>query len=118
MDQIDWVMILERYGVLGIVCAFMALMSWRFVTWLTKVVFPRLMTEVAIPLKDRSLKFFDGLEETHELLKESAKNTDRAVNQIVKDRLEDRKVLEDIRNIMSDTWNPPRPRKDTHLRGD
>lgn len=114
----DWAPILERYGVLGVICAFFMLMAWRFVTWFTKIAFPTVMKEAVIPLKDRGLRFFDSLDATHDLLKDSAKNTDRALNQLVKDRSEDREVLQDIRDIMNDTWNPPRPRKDTHMRGE
>lgn len=117
MGETDWTTIAERYGVLGILCAFFLLMTWRCLSWLTKVVIPSLMKDVLIPLKDRAIKFFDGLDTTHELLKDSAKNTDRALNQIVRDRIEDRKVLEDIRDIMNDTWNPPKVKgKTTHLR--
>lgn len=116
MGETDWTTIAERYGVLGIICAFFLLMTWRCLSWLTKVVIPSLMKDILIPLKDRAIKFFDSLDATHELLKDSAKNTDRALNQIVKDRADDRKVLEDIRDIMNDTWNPPRKGKTTHLR--
>ena len=134
-EGVDWTTVLERYGVLGVLCAFFLLMTWRCLSWLTKVVIPSLMKDVIVPLKDRSLRFFDGLETTHEMLKESARNTDKAVTQLAADRKEDRKIMEkmventnqimgEIKQVVeniNDTWSPPKqpqPRQDkrTHFR--